>query len=91
MGKEWENGREMWVERRRKELAKYEKSQVTSGRKNIWSGLYLKYEKTGIPGWLSGLGLAPPLCPGRDPGVLGLSSALGSLHGACFSASLSHE
>ena len=46
----------------------------------------------GIPGWLRGL--APAFGPGRDPGVLGSSPALGSLHepaspSACVSASLS--
>ena len=50
-----------------------------------------------IPGWLSGLTLA--FGPGCDPGVLGLSPMLGSLHGAyfsfclcpCLSLCVSHE
>ena len=40
----------------------------------------------GKPKWLRGL--APPLAPGRDPGVLGSSPASGSLPGACFSLCL---
>ena len=52
----------------------------------------------GQPGWLSGLVLA--FSPGHDPGDLGSSPTLGSLHGAyfslclclcCLSLSVSHE
>ena len=52
-------------------------------------------EKSGIPGWLSGL--APAFGPGCNPGVPGSSPTSGSWHGACFSLrlclwlSLSHE
>ena len=38
------------------------------------------------PEWLSGR--ASAFGSGRDPGVLGLSPTLGSLHGACFSLCL---
>ena len=47
----------------------------------------LKSEIWGITGWLSSL--APAFSPGHDPGVLGLSPTSSSLHGACFSLSLS--
>ena len=46
----------------------------------------IKIQLTGIPGWLSGL--APAFSPGCDPGVLGLSFALGLQWGVCFSHSL---
>ena len=45
--------------------------------------IYVNIQISGTPGWLSGWESA--FCSGRDPGVLGSSSALGSLEGACFS------
>ena len=49
--------------------------------------LLKEHNLMGIPRCLSGL--APAFGPGYDPGVLGSSPALGSLHGACFSLCLS--
>ena len=46
----------------------------------------LNGNKKGTPGWLSGC--ASAFGSGRDPGVLGSSPTLGSLHGACFSLCL---
>ena len=60
---------------------------------SVWADFMLKFKKTGIPGWRSGL--APAFGPGRDPGDPGSNPMSGSRcmepasPSACVSASLS--
>ena len=51
-----------------------------------WGQILIEEDKQGIPEWLSSLVSA--FGPGCEPGILGSSPTLGSLHGACFSLCL---